>query len=75
MWMTDERHVRRVIDEFNERGMFSVDPDYRGGRPRRTATVGTIEHRMREERVEAPSSSGIELARSSWPRSSDHLDG
>ena len=27
MWMTDESHVRRVIDEFNERGMASLDPD------------------------------------------------
>ena len=35
MWMTDESHVRRVIHEFNERGMASLDPDYRGGRPRR----------------------------------------
>lgn len=35
MWMTDERHVRRVIHEFNERGMASLDPEYRGGRPRR----------------------------------------
>src|SRR4051794_15236954 len=35
MWMTDESHVRRVIHDFNERGMASLDPDYRGGRPRR----------------------------------------
>ena len=35
MWMTDEHHVRRVIHEFNERGMASLDPEYRGGRPRR----------------------------------------
>src|SRR3954464_7628352 len=35
MWMTDESHVRRVIHEFNERGMASLDPEYRGGRPRR----------------------------------------
>src|SRR5512132_3923024 len=40
MWMTDESHVRKVIHEFNERGMASLDPDYRGGRPRRiTAEV------------------------------------
>jgi len=32
MWMTDESHVRRVIHEFNERGMASLDPDHRGGR-------------------------------------------
>ena len=35
MWLTDESHVRRVIHEFNERGTTSLDPDYRGGRPRR----------------------------------------
>ena len=35
MWMTDESHVRKVIHDFNERGMRSLDPDYRGGRPRR----------------------------------------
>jgi transposase len=35
MWMMDESHVRRVIHKFNERGMASLDPEYRGGRPRR----------------------------------------
>ena len=35
MWMTDESRVRRVIHHFNERGMASLDPDDRGGRPRR----------------------------------------
>ena len=35
MWMTDESHVRRVIHDFNERGMASLDPEARGGRPRR----------------------------------------
>jgi hypothetical protein len=39
MWMTDESHVRKVIHEFNERGMASLDPDYRGGRPRRITTA------------------------------------
>src|SRR3954468_24087263 len=33
MWMTDESHVRKVIHEFNERGMASLDPDYRAGVP------------------------------------------
>jgi hypothetical protein len=28
MWMTDESHVRRVIHDFNERGMSSLDPGY-----------------------------------------------
>src|SRR4051812_50225048 len=33
MWMTDESHVRKVIHEFNQRGMASLDPDYRAGVP------------------------------------------
>jgi hypothetical protein len=33
MWLTDESHVRKVIDEFNEEGFDSLRPDYRGGRP------------------------------------------
>jgi transposase len=35
MWMTDESRVRKVIHEFNERGLDSLRPNYRGGRPRR----------------------------------------
>jgi transposase len=35
MWMTDESHVRKVIHDFNERGMASLDPEPRDGRPRR----------------------------------------
>jgi hypothetical protein len=33
---SDESHVRKVIHAFNERGFSSLDPDYRGGRPRKT---------------------------------------
>ena len=36
---TDESHVRKVIHECNERGLDSLDPDYRGGRPRRIAAA------------------------------------
>lgn len=28
-WPTDDSHVRKVIREFNERGLSSLDPDYR----------------------------------------------
>jgi transposase len=35
MWQTDESHVRKVIKEFNERGLDSLRPNFRGGRPRR----------------------------------------
>lgn len=35
MWQTDDSHVRKVIKEFNERGLDSLRPNFRGGRPRR----------------------------------------
>lgn len=71
MWMTDESHVRRVIHEFNERGMASLDPEYRGGRPRRItdgdrrAVVAVAGAR--------PDSQGVALTRWSLPRLADHL--
>ena len=33
---SDESHVRKVIHAFNQEGFGSLDPDYRGGRPRKT---------------------------------------
>jgi len=33
---TDESHVRKVIHAFNAEGFGSLDPDYRGGRPKKT---------------------------------------
>ena len=33
---TDESHVRKVIHAFNAQGFGSLDPDYRGGRPKKT---------------------------------------
>jgi hypothetical protein len=38
MWHTDPSWVRKVIHDFNERGMDSLRPRYRGGRPRRITT-------------------------------------
>ena len=71
MWMTDESHVRRVIHEFNERGMASLDPEYRGGRPRRI----TDEQRRQAVAVAGarPDSQGVALTRWSLPRLADHL--
>jgi transposase len=71
MWMTDERHVRRVIDEFNERGMASLDPEYGGGRPRRI----TDEDRRAVVAVAGarPDVQGAALTRWSLPRLADHL--
>ena len=71
MWMTDESHVRKVIHDFNERGMASLDPDYRGGRPRRI----TEQQRRRAVAVAGarPDSQGAPLTRWSLPRLADHL--
>ena len=71
MWMTDESHVRRVIQDFNERGMASLDPEYRGGRPRRItdcdrrAVVAVAGVRT--------DSQGAALTRWSLPRLADYL--
>src|SRR4051812_7995540 len=71
MWMTDESHVRRVIHDFNERGMASLDPDYRGGRPRRI----TSQQRRQAVAVAGarPDHQGVALTRWSLPRLADHL--
>ncbi|MCA1701523.1 MAG: IS630 family transposase [Actinobacteria bacterium] len=71
MWMTDEHHVRRVIHDFNERGLASLDPEYGGGRPRR------ITEEDRRKVVSAagarPDGQGVALTRWSLPRLADHL--
>jgi transposase len=71
MWMTDESHVRKVIHDFNERGLDSLRPNYRGGRPRR------IERADRRRIVAIagarPDHQGAALTRWSLPRLSNHL--
>jgi transposase len=71
MWMTDESHVRRVIHDFNERGLASLDPEYGGGRPRRI----TEEDRRAVVVVAGarPDSQGVPLTRWSLPRLAEHL--
>jgi transposase len=73
MWQTDESHVRKVIHEFNERGLDSLDPDYRGGRPRRI----TAAQRARIVAVAGarPDTQGVPLTRWSLPRLSAYLAG
>jgi transposase len=70
-WLTDDSHVRKVMHEFNERGFSSLDPDYRGGRPRR------IEREDRQRIVAVagarPDTQGVPLTRWSLPRLSAHL--
>ena len=39
MWMTDESHVRRVIHDFNARGMASLDPRVGAGVPAGSPTI------------------------------------
>jgi transposase len=66
MWQTDPSWVRKVIHEFNERGMDSLSPRYRGGRPRRITT----EQRQRIVSVAGarPDKQGVPLTRWSLPR-------
>jgi len=70
---TDESHVRKVIHAFNERGFDSLDPDYRGGRPKKT----TPEQRDRIVAVARarPDTQGVALTRWSLPKLQAHLAG
>ena len=71
MWQSDESHVRKVIHEFNERGLDSLDPDYRGGRPRRI----TADQRKRIVAVAGarPDTLGEPFTRWSLPKLADYL--
>src|SRR2546425_13150476 len=73
MWRTDPSWVRSVIHEFNERGMDSLRPRYRGGRPRRITT----DQRQRIVSVAGarPDDQGVPLTRWSLPRLAVHLGG
>ena len=68
---TDETHVRKVIQAFNERGFSSLDPDSRGGRPRRI----TAEQRARIIAVAGarPDSMGVPATRWSLRRLARYL--
>ncbi len=71
MWRTDPSWVRKVIHDFNERGMDSLRPRYRGGRPRRITTD------QRKEIISVagarPDHQGVPLTRWSLPRLSVYL--
>jgi transposase len=71
MWCTDPSWVRKVIHEFNERGMDSLRPRYGGGRPRRITT----DQRKRIVSVAGarPDRQGVPLTRWSLPRLSRYL--
>lgn len=68
---TDESHVRKVIHAFNERGFGSLDPELRGGRPRRI----TAEQRARIIAVAGarPDALGVPATRWSLKRLARYL--
>jgi transposase len=68
---TDESHVRKVIHAFNTEGFGSLDPDYRGGRPKKT----TPEQRDRIVAVARtrPDHQGVALTRWSLSKLAAHL--
>jgi transposase len=59
---TDESHVRKVIQAFNERGFSSLDPEQRGGRPRRI----TDEQRARIVAVAGARPDTLGVAATRW---------
>jgi transposase len=66
MWLTDDSHVRKVIHEFNEPGFDSLDPDNRGGRPRRITP--TQRQRVVAVAGARPDTQGVPLTRWSLDR-------
>ena len=73
MARTDESHVRKVIHAFNAEGFSSLDPDYRGGRPKKT----TPEQRDQIVAVARarPDTQGVALTRWSLAKLAEHLTG
>jgi transposase len=71
LYLTDADHVRKVIHEFNQCGFGALDPDYRGGRPRKT----TPEQRDRIVSVARarPDTQGVALTRWSIEKLAAHL--
>jgi transposase len=68
---SDESHVRKVIHAFNEQGFGSLDPDYRGGRPKKTTPA-------ERDRIVAvartrPHHQGVPLTRWSLAKLAAHL--
>jgi len=72
LYITDETHVRKVIHEFNERGFPSLDPDYRGGRPK--STTPAERDRIVAVARTRPDHQGVALTRWSIPKLSAHLE-
>jgi transposase len=71
LYLTDADHVRKVIHDFNERGFGALDPDYRGGRPKKTTPE------LRDEIVAVararPDTQGVALTRWSIEKLAAHV--
>ncbi len=73
MARTDESRVRKAIHAFNAEGFGSLDPDYRGGRPKKTTPA-------QRDRIVAvararPDTQGVALTRWSLAKLAEHLAG
>src|SRR4051812_7862296 len=73
MARSDESHVRKVIHAFNEQGFASLDPDYRGGRPKKT-TPAQRDRIIATARAR-PDTQGVALTRWSLAKLAEHLAG
>ena len=73
MLLTDESHVRKVIHEFNARGLDSLHPRYGGGRPRRITTAD--EQRIVAVAGARPDTLGVPCTRWSLRKLSEYLAG
>jgi transposase len=70
---SDDSRVRKVIHEFNERGFASLDPDYRGGRPKKTTPAER--DRIVSVARARPDTQGVALTRWSLTKLAEHLAG
>ncbi len=68
---SDDSHVRKVIHAFNERGFDSLDPDYRGGRPKKTTPAER--DRVVSIARARPDHQGVALTRWSLAKLAAHL--
>lgn len=68
---TDESHVRKVIKAFNEEGFESLNPRYRGGRPRKVDPDTAA--KVVKIALDPPQVSGVPLTRWSLRRLLLHL--
>jgi transposase len=71
LYLSDAEHVRKVVHEFNDRGFGSLDPNYRGGRPKK------VTRQQRDEIVSVararPDSQHVVLTRWSVDKLAQHL--